>query len=93
MAPAVVTGIGFLSTACICVTLLPQIVLTIRTKSVANLSLATYLIYDIGNIAGWVYGAAIGSWPVIATSAITTCTSALMTVLILIQRTSTKGAK
>lgn len=77
-------GVGYLSTLCICATLLPQICQIVHTHNVAGLSLGTYLIYDVGNLAGLVYGVRSASRPVIATSAITLLTSAYVTALILL---------
>jgi pyrimidine deaminase RibD-like protein/uncharacterized protein with PQ loop repeat len=79
----IVEGVGFVSTACICATLVPQILQLLRTRDPNGLSLPTYLLYTLGNGAGLVYGLMIASAPVTVTSVITLGTSAFVTLLIL----------
>jgi MtN3 and saliva related transmembrane protein len=81
-----VTMIGLLSTLCISVTLLPQVVVILQTHNVRGLSLLTYVIYDVGNAAGLIYGSLTRQLPVVATSVITLCTSLLVTGLLLYYR-------
>ena len=83
MSKALIDSIGFLSTACISVTLLPQVYRTLRTKRVNDLSLLSYCLYDVGNIAGVIYGIFIHAIPVVATSAGAGIASFLITFLVL----------
>ena len=76
--------IGFISTICICITLVPQIIKIVKTKDVAGLALSTYVIYDVGNAAGLIYGVAIASAPVIVTSVVTLLASMAVTTLIFV---------
>lgn len=62
--------VGYTSTALIAVTLVPQAIRLVRTREVAGLSPTTYVLYSLGNLSGWWYGALIGSGPVVLSSAI-----------------------
>lgn len=98
MTVTVTDTIGYLSTFCICITLLPQIVQMLRARNdlrrrgaserrkSSGVSLWTYLIYDVGNTAGLIYGCRISSAPVIVTSIVTLVASLLVTFLILARR-------
>ena len=83
----IVNAIGYVSTACICINQVPQIIQIVRSRNVAGLSLATNVIYTAGNAAGLVYGIAIDSMPVAATSIVTLVTSITVAALIIASRT------
>jgi len=86
---------GYVSTVCISIALVPQIIKVLCSWDTASLSLGTYVIADIGNISALIYGIAIHSGPVIATSWLTLGGSVILTVCILVgdyrRRYRTKG--
>ena len=58
--------IGFLAGFLISISILPQIIRSVRTRSVRDISLLMLLIIIAGEILWVVYGAAISSYPIIA---------------------------
>ena len=68
---ATVELVGYMAAVCTTLCWLPQAVRTIRTKDTRGISLATQAFFSIG-IALWLaYGVMLGSWPVIASNAVT----------------------
>ncbi len=73
--------IGFSAGILTSINLIPQIVQTIRTKKVEDISLWMFVIYDIG-LAFWVtYGIMISSWPIIIMDGIAVFASLFMTYM------------
>jgi MtN3 and saliva related transmembrane protein len=48
------------------VSFVPQVVKTLRTRHTADISLAMWVMFSVGVVLWTVYGALIGSWPIIA---------------------------
>lgn len=73
--------IGFAAGILTSINIIPQIVQSLKTKKVEDLSLTMFVVYDIG-LALWVtYGVLIGSWPVIIMDGFACLSSLLMTYL------------
>lgn len=79
--------VGYVSTACICLTLIPQSLAIIARREVRGISLPTYMLGTAGNITGLWYGIGIGSAPVIITSAVGAILSILIIALVAHYRT------
>lgn len=73
--------IGFLGGIFTSINIIPQIIHTIKTKQVEDISLWMFIIYDLG-LALWVtYGFLINSYPVIIMDGIALLTSIFMTFM------------
>ena len=71
MTPQQIELIGYVAACCTTLCWLPQAFRTIRTKDTRAISLVTQSLFAVG-IALWLaYGIAAGSWPVIASNAVT----------------------
>jgi len=63
--------IGFAAAACTTVSFLPQLIHVWRRKSARDISLAMFLLFNLGLLLWLAYGIGIGSTPIIAANAIT----------------------
>jgi MtN3 and saliva related transmembrane protein len=59
----------------------PQAIKTIRTRDTRDLSLWMYLIFTIGIALWFLYGIAIGSWPMILANSVTFLLAATILIL------------
>lgn len=66
-----IDAIGFLAGLLTTLAFLPQARLTWRQKSAQGVSCGMYAIFTSGVLLWLIYGVLIGSWPVIATNAVT----------------------
>ena len=57
--------IGYIAGICTAVCFMPQSIKTIRTKKVKDLSFWSYLIYNLGILSWIIYGAYLGSLPMV----------------------------
>lgn len=57
--------VGFVAGILTSINLIPQLIHSIKTKQVEDISLANYVIYDVGLLMWTVYGFMIASWPII----------------------------
>lgn len=64
-------AIGFTAALCTTVAFLPQALKAWRTRSVADLSLSTFLVFTIGVACWLVYGILTVDWPIIAANLVT----------------------
>jgi MtN3 and saliva related transmembrane protein len=76
-----VTLIGLLAAGCTTFALLPQVLLTLRTRDTRGLSLPMYLIFTAGVVLWLVYGLLLHDLPLIVGNTITVALAG--TVLIL----------
>lgn len=63
--------VGALAAVVSTTTLMPQVVRVLRTRETEAIALATIVIICVSATLWGVYGALIGSWPVIVTNALT----------------------
>ena len=68
---SMIEGLGFLAGLLTTVAFIPQVRLTWRQKSAQGVSLGMYVIFTTGVLLWLVYGALIGSWPVLIANAVT----------------------
>ncbi len=73
--------IGFAAGILTSITIIPQIVHSVKTKKVEDISLPMYLIYDCGLFLWVVYGITINSYPVMIMDGFAFLTSLLMTYI------------
>lgn len=73
---------GFLTTFAF----LPQIIKTIRTKDTKSISLSMYIVYLIGVLVWFVYGAMLGETAIIVTNSFSFTLSVIMLVMKLIYK-------
>lgn len=73
--------IGLAAGALTSFNLLPQIKHSWATKSVEDLSITAYLVYDLGLALWVVYGLAVNSWSIVIMDGFALLTSLLMTYL------------
>ncbi|WP_299438374.1 SemiSWEET transporter [uncultured Rhodospira sp.] len=64
-------AIGFTAALCTTVAFLPQALKAWRTRSVADLSLSTFLVFTIGVACWLVYGILTVDWPIIVANLVT----------------------
>ena len=63
--------IGTLAATCTTLSFVPQAIKTIRSRDTHGISLWMYLIFTFGIVCWFGYGIFLGSWPMIASSAVT----------------------
>ena len=73
--------IGFSAGVLTSINIIPQIIHTIRTKKVEDISIWMLLIYDVGLFLWVAYGFIINSYPVIIMDGIAFLTSIFMTYM------------
>jgi MtN3 and saliva related transmembrane protein len=73
--------VGFAAGVLTSINIIPQIIHSIKTKEVEDISLWMFLIYDVGLILWVTYGLMIGSYPIIVMDGIACLSSLLMTYL------------
>ncbi len=73
--------IGFLAGIFTSINIIPQIIQTIRTKKVEDISIWMFIIYDIGLFLWVSYGVLITSYPVMIMDGIAFLTSMFMTYM------------
>lgn len=62
---------GYLAATLTTLAFVPQAIKTIRTRDTRGISLAMYVVFNIGIVFWFAYGVALGSWPMIVSNAIT----------------------
>ncbi len=72
--------IGLIAGACTTISLLPQVIKTIKTKETKDISMAMYIILITGMLLWIIYGVLINAHPVIAANAF----SLLLALIVLI---------
>ncbi|MBY0423197.1 MAG: hypothetical protein K2Q06_12900 [Parvularculaceae bacterium] len=89
--------VGALAAVISTTTLMPQVVRVLRTGETEAISLATFVIVCVSATLWGVYGALIGSWPIIVTNGLTLPMGATILVLKLRQvardRASARGVR
>ena len=63
--------IGTLAACLTTVSFVPQAWLSFKTRDVSGVSLSMYSVFTVGVILWLVYGALLGSWPMVIANAIT----------------------
>ena len=62
---------GYLAATCTTLSFVPQAVKTIRTRDTSGISLGMYVVFTFGIVCWFGYGIFLGSWPMIASNAVT----------------------
>ena len=62
---------GYLAAACTTLSFVPQAAKTIRTRDTSGISLWMYVVFTFGIACWFGYGILLGSWPMIASNAVT----------------------
>jgi len=62
---------GYVAATLTTLAFVPQALKTIRTRDTRGISLAMYVVFNLGIVFWFAYGVAIGSWPMIVSNAIT----------------------
>jgi MtN3 and saliva related transmembrane protein len=73
--------IGFTAGVFTSINIIPQLIQSIKTKKVEDISLMTYVIYDLGLILWVTYGYLIHSWPVTIMDGFACISSLVMTYI------------
>lgn len=73
--------IGFAAGIFTSINIIPQLIQSIKTKKVEDISLTMYIIYDLGLVLWVAYGILIHSWPVIIMDGFACLTSLVMTYI------------
>ena len=63
--------IGYMAATLTTLSFVPQALKTIRSRDTRGISLGMYVVFTIGIVAWFVYGLALGSWPMILANAVT----------------------
>jgi MtN3 and saliva related transmembrane protein len=71
MLPPTQEIIGALAALLTTTSFVPQVVRTIRTRDTRAISLWMYLMFCAGVALWWVYGALLGSWPIMLANGVT----------------------
>lgn len=73
--------IGYLAATLTTLSFVPQAAKTIRSRDTSGISLGMYVVFTLGIVAWFLYGIALGSWPMIVSNAITFVLAAVILVL------------
>jgi MtN3 and saliva related transmembrane protein len=73
--------IGYMAATLTTLSFVPQALKTIRSRDTRGISLGMYVVFTIGIVAWFVYGLALGSWPMILANAVTFLLAATILVL------------
>ena len=65
------TLLGIVAGSLTTLAFIPQVVRTWRTRSTHDISLAMFLLFSTGLVLWLIYGALIGSWPIIIANTVT----------------------
>lgn len=63
--------LGYVAATLTTVAFVPQALKTIRSRDTRGISLGMYVVFTIGIVFWFGYGIVLGSWPMIASNAIT----------------------
>ena len=63
--------LGYVAATCTTLSFVPQAVKTIRTRNTSGISLGMYVVFTFGIVCWFGYGIFLGSWPMIASNAVT----------------------
>jgi len=63
--------VGYAAGLCTTLAFAPQVVKTLRRRSVSDISVSMYALMVTGTVLWLLHGIDIGSWPVIAANAVT----------------------
>lgn len=63
--------LGYVAATCTTLSFVPQAVKTIRTRDTSGISLGMYVVFTFGIVCWFGYGIFLGSWPMIASNAVT----------------------
>lgn len=72
--------IGSFAGACTTLSLVPQVIKTLKTKSTKDVSLGMFVIFTLGVILWLVYGFQIASTPIIAANSVTFVLAAVILI-------------
>lgn len=73
--------IGYVAATLTTLAFVPQAAKTIRSRDTSGISLGMYVVFTIGIVGWFIYGIALGSWPMIVSNAITFVLAAVILVL------------
>lgn len=73
--------VGFIAALCTTFSFLPQVIVTIRTRDTAGISLSMYCIFTTGVLAWLIYGIIQMDWPMIMANSITLLFSSIILIL------------
>ena len=63
--------LGYAAATLTTLSFVPQAVKTIRTRDTSGISLGMYVVFTFGIVCWFGYGIFLGSWPMIASNAVT----------------------
>ena len=63
--------LGYVAATLTTVAFVPQAVKTLRTRDTSGISLGMYVVFTFGIVCWFGYGIFLGSWPMIASNAVT----------------------
>jgi MtN3 and saliva related transmembrane protein len=63
--------VGYIAATMTTLSFVPQAIHTIRTRDTRGISLGMYVVFTVGVACWFVYGVAIGSWPMIVSNLVT----------------------
>lgn len=78
---ALATFIGSLAAFLTTVCFIPQVLLVVRKRQTAGISLTMYLLFATGLALWLTYGILIHSWPIIIANSVTLCLAAVIIVM------------
>ena len=81
MSDLVVNGVGVAAALCSMASFLPQAVKIIRERDASSVSLRMYVVTVVGFSLWLGYGALLGSWPLMASNAVSLALAGLILVL------------
>ena len=70
--------IGYTASICMIFGYLPQAITTIRTRDTDGIAMPTFCMLGLGSIFFVIQGFALGNWPLVVTTVITTVCSAII---------------
>ncbi|HYF04714.1 MAG TPA: SemiSWEET family transporter [Patescibacteria group bacterium] len=73
--------IGYIAGVLVAITMVPQIILSLKTKNVTGLSLGMLVIFFLSMVLWVVYGYKIGSYPLMLTNGLATLVSGVQLYL------------
>lgn len=74
-------GVGYLAGICTTAAFVPQVLKTLRSRSVRDISLGMYALMAVGISLWLVHGVQVGSAPVVAANAVTLVLVGVMLVM------------
>lgn len=81
MSPTIVNVIGFIAGSLMAITMVPQIIKSLKTKKVEDISFLMLIIYVISAFLWMIYGILIKSLPVAITDGFALCVSSVQLLI------------